>query len=230
MRTAKTDQTGRMPRLIWVFAGHTLILLVWSCRGSYILGNEGFMALLRLLSHLEQSKLMWLMKWEPVHLTENQPVSEDLLFTKRNLDGNLGNIFHFSIKTGYSLEWPHQSICFCGDLLKIILIIINYPLVWAELYFSFSHTLASSRLQPEPVSGEDSSDKGFIAFYQKWKPPGIEKTAQTLLLQVSWFNLHANCLRRKYFISLWLICPYLCHHQQFTCISANNKFLQPSLN
>ena len=30
------DQTGRMPRLIWVFAGRTLVLLVLSCRGSYI--------------------------------------------------------------------------------------------------------------------------------------------------------------------------------------------------
>ena len=30
-----SDQTGRMPRLIWVFAGHKLILLVLSCRGSY---------------------------------------------------------------------------------------------------------------------------------------------------------------------------------------------------
>ena len=29
-----SDQTGRMPRLIWVFAGHTLILLVLSCRRS----------------------------------------------------------------------------------------------------------------------------------------------------------------------------------------------------
>ena len=28
MRTTKTDQTGRMPRLIWVFAGRTSILLV----------------------------------------------------------------------------------------------------------------------------------------------------------------------------------------------------------
>ena len=28
-------QTGRMPSLIWVFAGRTLILLVLSCRGSY---------------------------------------------------------------------------------------------------------------------------------------------------------------------------------------------------
>ena len=28
-------QTGQMPKLIWVFAGRTLILLVLSCRGSY---------------------------------------------------------------------------------------------------------------------------------------------------------------------------------------------------
>ena len=31
-----SDQTGRMPRLIWVFAGRTATLLVLSCRGSYI--------------------------------------------------------------------------------------------------------------------------------------------------------------------------------------------------
>ena len=30
-----SDQTGRMPRLIWVFSGRTLILLVLSCRGSF---------------------------------------------------------------------------------------------------------------------------------------------------------------------------------------------------
>ena len=30
-----SDQTGRMPRLIWVFAGRTAILLLLSCRGSY---------------------------------------------------------------------------------------------------------------------------------------------------------------------------------------------------
>ena len=35
-RTAKTDQTGRMPRMIWVFAGRTVALLVLSCRGSNI--------------------------------------------------------------------------------------------------------------------------------------------------------------------------------------------------
>ena len=31
-----TDQTGRMPRLIWVFAGRTVTLLVLSCCGSCI--------------------------------------------------------------------------------------------------------------------------------------------------------------------------------------------------
>ena len=36
MRTAKTlDQTGRMPRLTWVFAGRTRFLLVLSCHGSF---------------------------------------------------------------------------------------------------------------------------------------------------------------------------------------------------
>ena len=34
-----SDQTGRMPRLIWVFAGRTLILLVLSCRGSILMGD-----------------------------------------------------------------------------------------------------------------------------------------------------------------------------------------------
>ena len=32
-----SDQTGRMPRLIWVFAGRTAILLVLSCRDSIII-------------------------------------------------------------------------------------------------------------------------------------------------------------------------------------------------
>ena len=30
-----SDQTGRMPRLIWVLAGRTITLLVLSCRGSF---------------------------------------------------------------------------------------------------------------------------------------------------------------------------------------------------
>ena len=35
-----SDQTGRMPRLIWVFAGRTVILLVLSWGGTYEIGKE----------------------------------------------------------------------------------------------------------------------------------------------------------------------------------------------
>ena len=38
-----SDHTGRMPRLIWVFAGRTLTLLVLSCRGSNFNTNMGKM-------------------------------------------------------------------------------------------------------------------------------------------------------------------------------------------
>ena len=34
-----SDQTGRMPRLIWVFAGCTITLLVLSCRGSIFMSQ-----------------------------------------------------------------------------------------------------------------------------------------------------------------------------------------------
>ena len=37
-----SDQTRRMPRLIWVFAGRTLILLVLSCHGSFVNSMDEF--------------------------------------------------------------------------------------------------------------------------------------------------------------------------------------------
>ena len=46
-----TDQTGRMPRLIWVFAGRALILLVLPCRGSHL----DFWEFIWRLSHLSPS-------------------------------------------------------------------------------------------------------------------------------------------------------------------------------
>ena len=50
-----SDQTGRMPRLIWVFAGRTLILLVLLCRGSFVnkrsLANPGICQSLLLTKH-----------------------------------------------------------------------------------------------------------------------------------------------------------------------------------
>ena len=37
-----SDQTGQMPRLNWVFAGHTVTLLVLSCRGSFVVNAMVF--------------------------------------------------------------------------------------------------------------------------------------------------------------------------------------------
>ena len=42
-----SDQTGRMPRPIWVFAGRTLIVLVLSCRGSLVFSLPEPLFLLR---------------------------------------------------------------------------------------------------------------------------------------------------------------------------------------
>ena len=35
-----SDQPGQIPRLIWVFIGHTATLLVLSCHGSYLFLSE----------------------------------------------------------------------------------------------------------------------------------------------------------------------------------------------
>ena len=48
-----SDQTGRMPRLTWALAGHTLILLVLSCRGSLKLFYQTVMSKRCILNHPE---------------------------------------------------------------------------------------------------------------------------------------------------------------------------------
>ena len=62
-----SDQTGRMPRLIRVFAGHTLILLVLSCCGS-ILFKIFRRQLLGILSlHLTHKGLLYF-RWYKIHV------------------------------------------------------------------------------------------------------------------------------------------------------------------
>ena len=54
-----SDQTGQMPRLIWVFAGRTLTLLVLSCCGSCV----KFVAISFLLNRYKKNKLMPRLIW-----------------------------------------------------------------------------------------------------------------------------------------------------------------------
>ena len=56
-----SDQTGRMPRLIWIFAGHTAILLVLSCRGSSVFVVNIWKLWICLVSEQNQNS-NWLVK------------------------------------------------------------------------------------------------------------------------------------------------------------------------
>ena len=47
-----SDQAGRMPRLIWVYTGRTDILLVLSCRGSYLLTSNLMISCVDLFRHV----------------------------------------------------------------------------------------------------------------------------------------------------------------------------------
>ena len=72
MRTAKTDQTGWMPRLIWVFAGRTLTLLVLSRGGSYSTNKSKHMTYAHIfyslkLRLIQKLKLFSEENYEPPH-------------------------------------------------------------------------------------------------------------------------------------------------------------------
>ena len=60
-----SDQPGRMPRLIWVFAGRALILLVLSYRGSYTEvphspeNSDGWSLLQSFQKHFSQLMRIW---------------------------------------------------------------------------------------------------------------------------------------------------------------------------
>ena len=73
-----SDQTGRMPRLIWVFVGLTAILLVLSCRGSF-----------RFLYFYRTEGISWGLK---VNANE-----QNILFSSRNCENNI----HFAPSKGF---------------------------------------------------------------------------------------------------------------------------------
>ena len=54
-----SDQTGRMPRLIWVFAGRTLTLLVLSRGGSFVLPTDSHFLWAYFLATIERVYKMW---------------------------------------------------------------------------------------------------------------------------------------------------------------------------
>ena len=83
-----SDQTGRMPRLIWVFAGRTFILLVLPCRGSNNLSNpsveaSGYRPLIQQLA-ASQSKVQTIcsQKKAGLHQSQNKTIKYLKMFLK----------------------------------------------------------------------------------------------------------------------------------------------------
>ena len=85
-----SDQTGRMPRLIWVFDGRTLILFVLLCRGSnnvYPCKPQFYYNKSGVRSGLNYTRLLnwcdvWVLHW---HGSESEAFwRSDLLFCNRN--------------------------------------------------------------------------------------------------------------------------------------------------
>ena len=55
-----SDQTGQMPRLIWVFVGRTVTLLVLSCGGSYLLTSDSNMTIrFSFINHVHHFLRTW---------------------------------------------------------------------------------------------------------------------------------------------------------------------------
>ena len=96
-----SGQTGRMPRLIWVLAGRTVIWLVLSCRGSLIL-------LLTLPQNYQ--------KWIQTTNWRNIMGPQLSLSALRRLWSDWADA-----QADLSLRWAHRSFCwFCPEAAQLI--------------------------------------------------------------------------------------------------------------
>ena len=78
-----SDQTGRMPRLIWVFARRTAILLVLSCRESYTLGPK-YPRYMYTRTYKTYTHLYWVQEIHE-HINLKEYISSIMLFGKKNI-------------------------------------------------------------------------------------------------------------------------------------------------
>ena len=90
-----SDQTGRMPRLIWVFAGRTLILFVLSCRGSYVF--FGTTACTHTSSFKVLSPLFCLLFAEKISYEEFEQVMKEEVLSKADPQFDLLEAFRFAL-------------------------------------------------------------------------------------------------------------------------------------
>ena len=77
-----SDQTGRMPRLIWVFAGCTATLLVLSCCGSYV-----WIFAVKIKKHTQKTRTIFREKQDQPNITQTLSLfsSSMILFSSKKV-------------------------------------------------------------------------------------------------------------------------------------------------
>ena len=109
-----SDQTGRMPRLIWVFAGRTTTLLVLSCRGLSALRYNAYMYLVwRAILNMSQgiSPRMALRTWckELLHKVTDSDRKTPSMFHEKTCNGAL--YFRLSFENRKKVALFHSWFC-----------------------------------------------------------------------------------------------------------------------
>ena len=109
MQTAKTDQTGRMPRLIWVFAGRTLTLLVLSCCGSIILKSRQYCFTIQQCDNGMANSVDWtdcLSKWAATWQNQQNECAPREDSDQPGHPPSLIRVFAVRIKKAWVLSYP----------------------------------------------------------------------------------------------------------------------------
>ena len=130
-----SDQTGRMPRLIWVFTGRTVTLLVLSWGGSYLkwICSELILQLLYTLSS------PWI--WSPIAL-----ISLYLLLSLSSLSVKLSSVSFFSslrVNSGDLLQ-VDMSFWISSTLFLVFWTRVSWSITWSRICWMYSQTPANT--------------------------------------------------------------------------------------
>ena len=140
-----SDQIGWMPRLIWVFAGRTLILLVLSCCSS---NEEAFVIYIEFINYMHQRSWWWVFYSSkrkcPYDLQIT--ISKSLIALSRDIYTSWMKDFPFNWETtklDNYYEHYHQN--YCGSLILIKMYPFYMSLVRRIPVFGICH---QARLKP----------------------------------------------------------------------------------
>ena len=139
-----SNQTGQMPRLIWVFAGHTVTLLVLSCCGSYTEAAHFHKS-----QKIRRSQLWGTMTVQQLHTMHCLPVSEQRLLP--------WVVFLFFFLLSFNIrQLDQQTISFENTIIQqllffshntnnLVILGLAILLMWENLFFTKSFTKNAKR-------------------------------------------------------------------------------------